>query len=83
MTLALAMTAWRQEWDLTQVEAAELLGVSRSTLSLWESGNIPHPRLVRLAYERLDDKLRAERQVEWNAAHNSSFSAEWRDKVEV
>ena len=36
----------REEWDLTQQELAETVGVSRSTIQEWEAGNLEQRRDV-------------------------------------
>ena len=38
---------YRRATNLTQIEAAEKLGVSNTTISMWETGEtLPNPRLL-------------------------------------
>lgn len=48
------LKAWRKAAGLTQIAAAEALGVHRATLIRWEHGSAQeHARLLELACERL------------------------------
>lgn len=56
------MKEWREGHGLTQRELANLLDLDPQTISRWERGvKQPRGRVLQLALERLDDKLKADR----------------------
>ena len=52
------LRAWRAAHGLTQVRAAELMGVTRRTYQLWEDEAGELQRVVQLATRALDLDLR-------------------------
>ena len=49
---------WRQQWDVTQVELAEMLGTYAVTVCRWETGARRIPFLLPLALEALENRLK-------------------------
>jgi len=58
--MARFIRGWRRYHCVTQEELAEHLGVTRKTVSLWETGNHPPPDMLGLALETLGKKLRGD-----------------------
>lgn len=58
------LQAFRRRWSLQQAELRDFLGVGPFTISRWESGsqNIRHPKMIRLALDELDRRLRRRRR---------------------
>lgn len=54
---AVALKTWRKAHELTQVQLAELLGVSPLAVSFWERGARRTPALLPLALEALESRL--------------------------
>jgi len=48
----------RKEFDLTQRELADLLGVARNTVARWEIGLSKPPKIAELALRALRPRLR-------------------------
>jgi DNA-binding transcriptional regulator YiaG len=48
----------RREFDLTQRELAELLGVARNTVARWEIGLVKPPKIAEVALRALRPRLR-------------------------
>lgn len=48
----------RKDFDLTQRELAELLGVARNTVARWEVGLVNPPKIAELALRALRPRLR-------------------------
>jgi DNA-binding transcriptional regulator YiaG len=53
-----AFTSLRRDFNLTQRELAELLGVARNTVARWEAGLVEPPRIAELAVQALRPRLR-------------------------
>jgi DNA-binding XRE family transcriptional regulator len=51
-------TILRADFNLTQRELAELLGVARNTVARWEAGLVDPPRIAELAVQALRPRLR-------------------------
>lgn len=49
-----ALRSWRKRHNLTQIDAAKILGYSKTNVYRWESGDLPIPKVVSLACEVLD-----------------------------
>ena len=50
---------WRQQsMEMTQVEFADEIGVSRSTVNRWEGGLAPIPKMLTLLAQWRDSALR-------------------------
>jgi len=64
------LKAFRQEFDLTQVELARMLGVDVMTISRWERGERPWPDYLPMALNDL------RRGYEWGL---SNLNAELQD----
>jgi transcriptional regulator with XRE-family HTH domain len=62
-----AFTSLRGDFDLTQRELAELLGVARNTVARWEAGLVEPPKIAVLAVQALRPRLR--KRVGYNARH--------------
>jgi DNA-binding transcriptional regulator YiaG len=60
-------TILRREFDLTQRELAELLGVARNTVARWEAGLVEPPKIAELALQALRPRLR--KRVEYKERH--------------
>src|SRR5229473_4131860 len=65
---------WRNKWELTQSDVANLLGVHRTTIAGWEEGKIEHPQIVHLAIEAVDERVHAEQLERWEHSHWTPFS---------
>jgi DNA-binding transcriptional regulator YiaG len=48
----------RKDFDLTQRELAELLGVARNTVARWEIGLVKPPKIADVALRALRPRLR-------------------------
>ena len=57
------LRAWRKEMGMTQLQAAQKLGVAHRTYRYWESDTDPrrpeHPKIIRLALRALAADRRA------------------------
>lgn len=58
-----------KDFDLTQRELAELLGVARNTVARWEAGLIKPPKIAELALRALRPRLR--KRVRYKGRHAS------------
>jgi len=54
------LRAWRLKSKITQEKLAEKLGVHRVTIAKWEAGDRSIPKLLPLALEALENRLRKE-----------------------
>jgi transcriptional regulator with XRE-family HTH domain len=48
----------RERLRITQLQLANLLGVKENSVYRWESGKIPISKLVELAFENIETKLK-------------------------
>ncbi len=51
-------TTLRKDFNLTQRELAELLGVARNTVARWEADLVEPPKIAELALQALRPRLR-------------------------
>jgi len=58
MKMGSKFVQFRTEFDLTQKQLAELLGVARNTVARWEVGLVKPPKIAELALEGLRPRLR-------------------------
>jgi DNA-binding transcriptional regulator YiaG len=64
-----AFTSLRRDFNLTQRELAELLGVARNTVARWEAGLVEPPKIAELAVQALRPRLR--KRAEYKERHAS------------
>jgi DNA-binding transcriptional regulator YiaG len=57
------LTTWREKHDLTQIELASMLGVTKACISRWESGARKIPAFLHLALKCLKVKRGGERKA--------------------
>jgi DNA-binding transcriptional regulator YiaG len=62
-----AFISLRGDFNLTQRELAELLGVARNTVARWEAGLVEPPRIAELAVQALRPRLR--KRVSYKERH--------------
>jgi len=53
-----ALRTWRRRQGLTQLQLAEMLGVSNMAVAYWEWGKRSIPALLPLALETLENRLK-------------------------
>jgi len=70
------LKAFRQEFGITQVELARLLGVDVMTLSRWERGEHPWPAFLPLALNDL------RRGYEWGMSNLNAELQDLREEAE-
>ena len=52
-----SITKWRERWRVTQAELADMLGVTRLTITRWENGAGFNERMLIYALRGLQRKL--------------------------
>ena len=57
------LIAWRKKHNLTQIELANMLGVTKPCISMWESGHRNIPAFLHLALKSLKVKKGGELKV--------------------
>jgi DNA-binding XRE family transcriptional regulator len=62
-------TTLREDFNLTQRQLAELLGVARNTVARWEVGICNPPKIAELALQALRPMLR--KRLEYKRSHGS------------
>ncbi len=52
----------REKLALTQTELAEMLDVKQNTIYRWEADKLPISRMVELAFENIENKIRQQKK---------------------